>query len=186
MEKIKDFLERENIKYKKIEMYEIAFLHSSYTHETPWDDESYERIEFLGDSVLGKVVSEFLYINFPTYDQGDMTLMKHYVVNKKFLAEVGKKLGLAELMWLGAGEDRNNLSDSVYEDVFEALVGAIYLDAGADEVKKFIHKNITSKVKEIDIEDVKDPKTKLQELLQSEKRQSVTYDTDKRLDLESM
>lgn len=182
MEQIKAFLKKENIKYKDLKQYELPFLHTSYTHETPWDDESYERLEFFGDSVLGGVVSKFLYLNFPQYDQGDMTLLKHFVVNKEFLAKVGRKLKLHELLWLGVGEDRYNLSDSVYEDVFEALVGAIYLDAGRKEASKFIHKHITSNLEHITLDDVKDPKTKLQEMLQVEKRMSVTYDTDKKPD----
>ncbi|NQX83169.1 MAG: ribonuclease III [Mycoplasmataceae bacterium] len=180
MDNIKKFIEKQGIKYKNIENYEISFLHPSYTHETKQNNESYERMEFLGDSILGKSVTEYLYLNFPQYDQGDMTLMKHFVVNKEFLAVIGKELKLHELIWLGAGEDKNNLSDSVFEDTFESLVGAIYLDAGNEEVEKFIYKHITSKLSSIDINSVKDPKTKLQELLQSETRQSVTYKTDGR------
>lgn len=180
--RVENFLKKEGIKYNDVWNYELPFLHSSYTHETPWDDESYERLEFLGDSILGKIVSEHLYLEYPNYDQGDMTLVKHYVVNKEFLANVGRELELHKVLELGQGEDRNNLSDSVFEDVFEALVGAIYLDAGTDEINKFISKHITSKIPNISLNDVKDPKTRLQELLQSETRKSVTYDTDGRPD----
>ncbi len=155
MEKIKEFLISENISFRELKNYELPFLHSSYTHETPWDDESYERLEFLGDAILGKIVSEFLYKNFPDYSQGNMTLLKHYFVNKNYLSIIGKELKLEQLMWLGAGENRNNLSDSVYEDVFEALIGAIYLDAGESETKKFLKKHILDKIKDIPIDEIK-------------------------------
>lgn len=180
MEKINEFLKEQEIKYKDINNYELPFLHPSYTNETKNNSQSYERIEFLGDSILGKIVAEYLYLNYPEYNQGDMTLMKHHVVNKEFLSKIGRELKLHELIKLGAGEDKLNLSDSVIEDTFESLVAAIYLDAGNIEVEKFLNKHILSKLKDISIDDVKDPKSRLQELCQSEKRQSIVYKTDER------
>lgn len=182
MNKIKKFLEKEKINYVDLNNYELSFSHSSYTHETREDDESYERLEFLGDSILGNIVAEYLYINFPEYDQGVMTLMKHYVVNKDYLSMVGKKLNLVEPLRLGAAFqdiNKDEISSSIYEDVFEALVGAIFLDAGLEETKLFVHKHITSNLHKISENDVKDSKTKLQELLQSESRGSVIYKTSK-------
>ncbi len=178
MTKIANFLKSQNLNYKDISLYEPAFLHSSYTHETPWDDESYDRLEFLGDSILGKIVSEYLYINFPEYDQGDMTLIKHFFVNKEYLAKVGRELGLQKLMFLGQGEDPNNLSDSVFEDVFESLVGAIYLDLGHEILVKWLDKLILKKIDSIKPEETKDPKTRLQEMLHLDKRKAVFYNTN--------
>ncbi len=177
---IKDFLLEQGIKYKDIQKYELAFMHSSYTNETPEDDESNERIEFLGDSILGHIVAEFLYKNFPEYNQGDMTLMKHYFVNTDYLSKLGKELQIEKFMKVGVGASKSGLSDSMYEDVIESIIGVIYLDAGWEETEKFIHKHITSKIKGMSIDDVKDPKTKLQELMQTDSRNSVTYDTDKK------
>lgn len=180
MEDIKQFLESQDIKYNDLSMYELPFMHSSYTNETPEDDESNERIEFLGDSILGHIVAEFLYRNFPTYNQGEMTLIKHYFVNTEYLSNIGQELKLEDLMRVGQGVSKAGMSDSMYEDVIESLIGAIYLDAGHKEAIKFIHRHITSKIEGITIDDVKDAKTKLQELMQTESRLSVTYDTDKK------
>ena len=176
MDKIKAFLKENNIKYKNLDLYKKAFTHSSYTHESKNDDASYERMEFLGDSILGKIVAEHLFLNYPEYDQGDMTLVKHHLVNKNFLAVIGKKLGFEKIIYLGEGEDRDSLSVSIYEDVFESLVAAIYLDAGPQTAINFVNKHICSKSGEVSLGDVKDPKTRLQELLQSVKRKSVTYE----------
>ncbi len=184
MEDIRNFLEQQDVKFNDLTQYELAFMHSSYTNETPEDDESNERVEFLGDSVLGYLVAEFLYKNFPKYNQGEMTLMKHYFVNTEYLSKLGKELQIEKLMRVGVGASMTGLSDSMYEDVIESLIGVIYLDAGLEETKKFLHKHITSKMTNITLDDVKDPKTKLQELMQTESRSSVKYDTDKKFNEE--
>ena len=174
-QKLKAFLKKNDIKYNNIHYYKKAFTHSSFSHESQNDDKSYERLEFLGDSILGKIVAEHLFLKYPNYDQGDMTLVKHHLVNKNFLAVVGKKLGFEKVMFLGEGEDRNSLSVSIFEDVFESLVAAIYLDSGSKAANDFVHKHICSKSAKVSVVDIKDPKTRLQELLQSVKRKSVTY-----------
>ncbi len=179
---IKEFLDGQGIKYNDISKYELAFVHSSYineAHKGDEDSESNERIEFLGDSILGHIVAEFLYLNFPNYNQGDMTLIKHHFVNTEYLSKIGKEINIDKYMKLGGGTQKSGLSDSMYEDAIESLVGVIYLDAGLEETEKFIHKHITSHIMEITVDDVKDSKTKLQELMQTDSRKSVTYDTDK-------
>ncbi len=179
MSSIKEFLENQGIKYNNIEEYELAFVHSSYINENDSSAESNERIEFLGDSVLGHIVAEYLYVNFPNYDQGEMTQLKHHFVNTGYLSMIGKEIQIDKYMKLGEGTRKSGLSDSMYEDAIESLVGCIYLDAGLEETKKFIHRHITSKLNDVTVDDVKDSKTKLQELLQTESRNSVTYNTDK-------
>lgn len=180
---VKELLENQGINYNDIESYELALVHSSYVNESGRSkEESNERIEFLGDSILGHIVSEFLYTNFPQYDQGVMTLLKHHFVNTEYLSKVGREIGIIDYMKFGAGTQSHTISNSIYEDAIESLVGAIYLDAGLEETKKFIHQHITSKMVGITVDDVKDPKTKLQELMQTETRKSVTYDTDKFFD----
>ncbi len=180
MKHIEDFLKEQDIKYNDISQYELAFMHSSYTNETPEDDESNERVEFLGDSILGHIVAEYLYKNFPNHNQGDMTLIKHHFVNTEYLSKIGKELEIEKLVRVGVGTSKTGFSDSMYEDVIESLIGVIYLDAGLEETQKFIHKHITSKMDGIDVDDVKDSKTKLQELMQTESRSSVSYNTDKK------
>ncbi len=184
MEKIKHFLNEQKIPYNDLSQYEIAFLHSSYTNETPEDDESNERIEFLGDSILGHIVAEYLYKNFPKYNQGDMTLIKHHFVNTEYLSNIGRKLQLEKLSKFGHGVDVNNLSNAIYEDIVESLIGVIYLDAGLKATENFIYKHILSKMKDVSIDDMKDSKTKLQELMATEKRGTVFYKTDNKFNEE--
>src|SRR5210317_103797 len=95
---IKEFLDGQGIKYKDISKYELAFVHSSYINEINSDDESNERIEFLGDSILGHIVAEFLYLKFPHYSQGDMTLIKHHFVNTDYLSKIGKEINIDKYM----------------------------------------------------------------------------------------
>ncbi len=178
MDRIREFLERVGIKYKDIKKYEEPFLHSSYIHETPWDDVSYDRLEFFGDSILGFYTTEHLFNTFPNYSEGEMTLIKHHVVNKEALSKIGRELEIEKLMFLGQGEDRNNLSDSIFEDVIESLIGAIYLDAGDKEARKFVKDYILKDVEKLTLDDAKDPKSKLQELIQADNRKSVSYETD--------
>ena len=177
MDNIKNFLKKEKIKYKDLELYKIAFTHSSYSNESNRNEESYERLEFLGDSVLGHVVAEHLYKNFNNFKEGDMTLVKHHLVSGGFIGEVAKKLEFEKMILLGAGEKNNELAFSIYGDLFESLVAAIYLDIGYIEAKKFIDKYITSEAKNIPLKTAKDSKTTLQELLQGEGRGTVNYKT---------
>ncbi len=182
MNNLKEFLEEQGILFNDIKQYELAFIHSSYINEHPGVYESNERVEFLGDSILGHVVAEYLYKNFPQYNQGDMTLLKHHFVNTEYLSKIGKEIEIEKYMLIGTGIFKTGFSDSMYEDAIESLVGVIYLDAGIVEAEKFIHKHITSKIESMNLEDTKDPKTKLQELMQTESRNSVTYSTDKHFD----
>ncbi len=177
MKNIKELLDKLEINYKELKLYEKAFSHSSFVNESKDKTiESYERLEFLGDSILNNIVALYLYNNFVDRDPGELTLTRSYVVKKEFLAKVGKELKFEEYIKVGVGERKTKLSNSIYEDVFESLVAAIYLDAGYDETKNFIINKICSKIKDIDIDNLKDYKTKLQEFLQNEKGKSVKYE----------
>ncbi len=176
MKNTKKLLEELGIKYKNLDFYDKALSHSSYVNESKDRTiESYERLEFLGDSILNNVVALYLFNNFEDREPGDLTLMRSYVVKKDFLGKIGKQLNFGEYIKVGLGERKNNLSKSIYEDVFEALVAATYLDAGYEEAKKFITSKICSEIKNIDFDDLKDYKTKLQEHLQSDKGKTVEY-----------
>ncbi len=176
MKNIEELLNKLEIKYKELRLYEKAFSHSSYVNESKDKTiESYERLEFLGDSILNNIVALYLFNNFEDRDPGELTLTRSYVVKKEFLAKIGKELQFEEYIKVGVGERKTKLSNSIYEDVFESLVAAIYLDAGYEEAKNFIINKICSKIKDIDIDNLKDYKTKLQEFLQNEKGKSVKY-----------
>ena len=177
---IKFFLLKQGIEFKNLNLYKRAFTHTSYVHETSDKEvESYERLEFLGDAVLGKEIAEYLFLKYKNLDPGELSLLRSNIVNKASLSRIGKDLDLGKLIFFGRGEAGKVPSDSVFEDVVEALIGAIYLDLGDDFTKEFIINLVNPYLDKIDFQGLKDYKTQLQEELQSEKRKTVTYKTFK-------
>ncbi|RKX66864.1 MAG: ribonuclease III, partial [Tenericutes bacterium] len=155
-----------------------AFTHMSYINESRmFGSESYERYEFLGDSILDKIITTYIFDKFEELDPGELTLLRSHVVNKHYLASISRKLNFQDYILVGNGDQKQTISESVFEDVFEAIIGAIYLDSGEEEATKFVKKQILDKIQYIDFDNLKDHKTKLQELLQSEKRKAVEYKT---------
>lgn len=166
-----DFLERFNIKINDKEIFQTALTHSSYSNEHK-GVLNYERLEYLGDAVLELVTSEYFYLN-TKFKEGQMTKMRASYVCEKALATYAKEIGIDKHIRLGHGQ-MNNLNDTILADVFEAVVGAIYLDQGFEVVKKYIDAIIIPYIdKKIDFNI--DYKTKLQELVQTDKK-SVTYE----------
>ena len=169
-----EFLERFNIKFKNSKLLETALTHSSYANEHKGCD-NYERLEFLGDAVLEVVTSEYFYLH-TNYKEGEMTKLRANYVCEKALATYAKELGIDENIRLGHGQ-MHNLNDTIIADVFEAVVGAIYLDQGYLVAKKYIDTIIIPYIKkEMDFN--ADYKTKLQELVQTGKK-SVEYEVVK-------
>lgn len=169
-----NFLERFNIKFKNKKLLDIALTHSSYANEHK-ECENYERLEFLGDAVLEVVTSEYFYL-YTDYKEGQMTKLRANYVCEKALATYAKEIGIDKEIRLGHGQ-AHNLNDTIIADVFEAVVGAIYLDQGFDIVKKYIDTIIIPYIKkEMDFN--ADYKTKLQELVQTGKK-SLEYEVVK-------
>ncbi|MGB0880080.1 MAG: ribonuclease III [Polaribacter sp.] len=130
-----------NFSPKKINQYKKAFTHSSFN----LSDEkgipiNYERLEFLGDSVLGTVISAYLYNKVPKGSEGYLTQMKSKIVSRDHLNELGKDLGL--IRFIKSNINQSNVSNNIYGNIFEALVGAIYLDRGYTFCQKFIHEKV--------------------------------------------
>ncbi len=106
-----------------------------------------ERLEFLGDSIIGQIVSEFLFDHFPQYEEGDLSTMKSIIVSAKTLAEVAHDLELEKIIVLGRGlTEKRSLPRSILCNAFEALVAALYLDAGLDRTRTFVLDQIRSKI----------------------------------------
>jgi ribonuclease-3 len=129
-----------------------------------------ERLEFLGDAVLGALVGEALYARFPDASEGELTRARAQLVREATLADLARELQLGDAIQLGPGELKSGgyRRDSILADAFEAVVGAIYLDAGWDAVRAAILPVLAGRIAELDPYKVpKDPKTELQELLQS-------------------
>lgn len=150
-----------------------AFTHSSYANEKKV--KSNENLEFLGDSVLGFIVSEYLYNKFPSVKEGELSVMRSTIVSAKPLHDAVVRMKLQEHLFLGAGESRSESNKlNVYADLFEAIVAAVYLDGGIAAAKKFVmsalgaeltsgHSNRTEGCR------CADNKTTLQELIQRDK-----------------
>ena len=166
-----DFLQKFNINFKNKRLLGIALTHSSYANEHK-GCENYERLEFLGDAVLEVVTSEYFYLH-TSYKEGEMTKLRANYVCEKALATYAREIGIDKEIKLGHGQ-AHNLNDTIIADVFEAVVGAIYLDQGFLVVKKYIDEIILPYIKkEIDFN--ADYKTKLQELVQTD-RKSLEYE----------
>lgn len=128
-----------------------------------------ERLEFLGDAVLGLVVAEILYQRFPNNSEGELSRLRSHLVKGKTLAGLGLKLDLSEHVLLGSGEKKcgGQKRESILADAVEAIIGAIYIDAGLDAARSCIQAWYGDSLKNISIERAnKDPKTQLQEYLQ--------------------
>lgn len=158
-----------NIETNNIELYMRALTHTSYANEN--NKESYERLEYLGDAVLELVISEYLY-KTTNYEEGKMTKLRSHYVCENALYEYSLKLGLNEYLLLGHGEIESGgkYRKAIVADIFEAFIGAIYLDKGLEDVKKFIHKNVIDLIESKEIIFEEDYKSLLQELVQTDKR----------------
>lgn len=155
-----------------------ALSHSSFANEVRFKGTpDYERIEFLGDAVLELTVSEYLYNNRPDLKEGDMTKLRASLVCEPTLAYIARKsLDLPQYILLGKGEDANGgrNRDSIVSDVFEALLGAIYLDAGFEKAREFVRRLVLTDM--TDNIEFSDSKTILQEYVQ-DKGLQLEYET---------
>ena len=132
---MEEILERYGIVPNKLKLYETALSHSSYTNEHK-DKKNYERLEFLGDAVLELVISEYLYKNFEQ-DEGDMTKTRANYVCENANFEYMNNIGLAKYIKVGNGEVKD-VKKTIVADIFEAFIGAIYLDQGYSKAQEFI------------------------------------------------
>ena len=162
-----------NIKTNQIELYETAFTHTSYANEE--NTVSYERLEYLGDAVLELVMSGYLY-NHTNYDEGTMTKLRAHYVCENALYEYSIRLGLNEYLRLGHGENMSGgkYRKAIVADIYEAFIGAIYLDQGLEKAKEFIYKSAIPYVEDKKLDFYDDYKSELQELVQTDKR-SLEY-----------
>lgn len=164
-----NFLDKYGIKILNKELFETALTHSSYSNEH--HTSNYERLEFLGDAVLQNITSEYFYLN-TDLSEGDMSKVRASYVCEQALAEYSKKVGIDKCIRVGHGQEKN-LNDTIIADVFESVLGAIYLDQGFDVAKKYIYDVV---VPYIESEHLffGDYKSLLQELVQTDKK-SLEY-----------
>ncbi|MCB9497843.1 MAG: ribonuclease III [Erysipelotrichaceae bacterium] len=178
MREIKDLLLELHIKAKNISLYELALTHPSYNADANTTHHDYERLEYMGDAVLDFVAADIIYKKNPTMDEGRMSKMRSYLVKSQTLAQYARELHLADYIRAGRSipTDQINKSNKMLEDVFEALVGAIYLDCGLNRAASFISSFLKKDMNKLGEDDLTDPKTTLQEQMQAEHRDSVHYE----------
>jgi ribonuclease-3 len=141
-----------------------------------------ERLEFLGDAILNLVIAESLYLRFPEASEGDLSRLRARLVSREPLAEIAAGLNLGEALQLGSGELKTGgfRRQSILADAFEAVCGAIFLDAGLDAARKLIRTLFAPRIAALPAPDaLKDPKTRLQEYLQSRGLELPRYRVDR-------
>ena len=179
MNNVSDLLKKLHITYKSLAIYEQALTHPSYNGDANTKHQDYEKLEFMGDSVLGYVTADLVYKNRPEMSEGDLTKLRSVLVSTKPLAAYARKINLDEYVRIGHSITANQVkeSDKILENVFESLIGAIYLDAGLKAAYRFIKYILLKDIKTYDADNLTDYKTKLQEEIQAEHRDAVQYVT---------
>lgn len=163
---------------KNKKLFEQAFTHRSYLNEVRQKISSNERLEFLGDSILSFVISDYLFRTYPDFDEGTLTNIRSSLVNTKTLSSVAKELNLGSLLKLSKGEEESKGREnaSLLENCFEAFIGALYLDQGMKVVTEFITDTLLLRIEEfVRKRAFKDPKSLLQETIQAQKQTSPVY-----------
>ena len=191
---IKDLEAAIGYRFSNITLLQNALTHSSYANER-WHDslKSNERLEFLGDSVLGMVVAEFLYRSFPDRPEGELTRMRADMVCEQTLAAAANRIGLGSHLLLGHGEEQGGgrSRNSILADAMESVIAACFLDGGISAALKVVQQFILVDVPVTKLHNA-DYKTALQELVQQKKNQVLSYalvgqsgpDHDKQFDVE--
>lgn len=178
-QKIHSLQETINYKFNNTHMIIEAITHSSYANESKNKNIRYnERLEFLGDSALGLTISEYIFEKYKHLPEGELTKMRASVVCEASLARQARNIGLGQYLLLGKGEELTGGRDreSILADALEALIGAIYIDGGIEESRKFVLNYFMGSIVLASKGSLfKDYKTDLQELLQSKGFEKITY-----------
>ncbi len=162
-------------RFKDRSLLENALTHSSYANEAHSPMGSNERLEFLGDSILGMVTADYLFQKHPDEPEGDLTRIRASLVCEESLVEVAEVLGLGAYLKLGKGEETGGGRErpSIRADAVEAVLAAVYLDGGLDEARKIVQRFILDK--ETEKSESRDYKTALQELVQRTPGKTISY-----------
>ena len=191
---IKDLEAAIGYRFENITLLQNALTHSSYANER-WHNSllSNERLEFLGDAILGMTVAKFLYQTFPDRPEGELTRMRADMVCEQTLAKVAGRINLGKHLLLGNGEEQGGgrTRNSILADAVESVIAATYLDGGMEAAQRFIEQFILVEVPVKKLHNA-DYKTALQELVQQKKNQVLSYalvgesgpDHDKQFDVE--
>ena len=175
---LNQWLKKHDIQVNDIHLIECAFVHRSYLHEHPNSySEDNQRLEFMGDAVLQLWTASYLFKLSPKMTEGDMTKLRSKMVCESSLAKIALDLGLNQFLKLGHGEiiDQGQLRDSTVADMFEAFLGAIYLDSGYQFIDPFLEKIFKDLSEFENYNRIIDYKTELQEYVQADNKRTITY-----------
>ncbi|NJC96243.1 MAG: ribonuclease III [Anaerolineales bacterium] len=178
IESASELSRRLNLPFSNVSLLTRALTHRSYVNENPNSLEDNERLEFLGDAVLDFIVGAWVYNRFPEMPEGELTKIRSAIVRNDQLANFARRLELGNALRLGRGEatsgghDRDGLLGSL----FEAVVGALYLDSGLGAVEAFVHPMLNES-QDFILDEIQDPKSHLQEWAQAEKLGTPQYVT---------
>lgn len=164
--------------FKNKDILETAITHSSYSNEMHGKVKNYERLEFLGDSLLGFITAEYIFGRYKNADEGKLTRTRAALVCEKSLCEFSKSFQLGKFIRLSRGEKHigGKSRPSILADIFEAITAAIFLDGGIEPAKSFVLKYIVPAIKNIgNSRNVLDYKTELQEIVQQNPEEKINY-----------
>ncbi len=179
-EQLKNFCKPLKLKFKSLELLELAFHHRSYSNEnSSFMHYNNERLEFLGDSVLGLATADFLYNDMKDNAEGDLAKIKSVVVSEKSLAPIALSFGVDKMLVLGHGEECSGgrTKPAILADCMEAIIGAYYLDSGFESAEKYVLSFIVPEIRKVQNFGGKDFKTLLQELYQKKEKKCPVYKT---------
>ncbi|MDM5297903.1 ribonuclease III [Bacillus pumilus] len=178
LEQFREFQQRISVHFKNEKLLYQAFTHSSYVNEhrkKPYEDN--ERLEFLGDAVLELTISQFLFAKYPAMSEGDLTKLRAAIVCEPSLVSLAHQLSFGDLVLLGKGEEMTGgrKRPALLADVFEAFIGALYLDQGLTPVEKFLEAFVYPKINDGAFSHVMDFKSQLQEFVQRDGKGVLEY-----------
>ncbi len=177
------FEKQAGIRFRKIDFLNLAFCHRSYANETLTATDNNEKLEFLGDSVLGVVVSEYLFLNLQDRLEGDLARVKSFVVSEDSLALIAREIKVDNFILIGKGEEFSGgrSKKAILADCLEAIIGAYYLDSGFKPAREFVLRYLVPEINKV-LEDrhKKDYKTLLQEFVQKQFKTYPRYTTVKK------
>lgn len=178
MTKLQELLQKYDIKVKNLNLVKEALTHSSYANEHSL--KSNERLEYLGDAVLGLLVAEYIFKNNPDLPEGKMTKLRATYVCEDANYEYAKELGIGDVLYLGHGEEQSGgrTRPAVLNDAFEAFLGAVYLEAGLEKVRLILEDVVFPHIGKDIVKPFVDYKSHLQEYIQSESRSILQYRLD--------
>jgi ribonuclease III len=172
------FEKHAKLRFRRLEFLNQAFTHRSFAHEAGENGENNERLEFLGDSVLGLVVAEYVYATLPDQPEGELARIKSFVVSEASLSEISRSLRVDNFILIGKGEEYSGgrSKKTILADCLEAIIGAYYLDSGFPAAQRFVQTMLIPEInKVLENRHAKDYKTLLQEWVQKRMKTYPKY-----------